>query len=161
MKPLKTYTTTPQHVIDNVSDTAREFTIFRGPYYDHFRQRDVHEVTFELPGKLQLGAVEEPGRLIMLHIGAYGPDNQRKGYGTAAVEAAIKYAADNGLRFFANEFTTPETERLVAAVARKGHATHVIEGGSWVQHGVPSVEFWTSPQSFAPMHDSPLSAHDD
>lgn len=166
MHPYKTYmeaphvpqNVTPRHVIDNISDTAREFTIFKQPYFDEFRQRDVTEVTFELPGRFQLGALEEPGRLTLLHIGAHGYENQGKGYGTAAHEAAIKYAADNELRFFANAHLTPETDRLVAAVGRKGYVMHIIDGGSWMANGAPSVEFWTTPQSFTPLHDAPLDA---
>ena len=115
------------------------------------------EVRFELPGKFLMGArQEEPGYLILLHIGALHHDHQRKGYGVACLERAIKYASDNKLRFFANEFLTPETSRLVATMRRKGYAVVISPHNgmsSWAADREASVEFWTTAKSFTDFED--------
>ncbi|MEY9604619.1 GNAT superfamily N-acetyltransferase [Bradyrhizobium japonicum] len=84
---------TPRSVIDNISDTARQFVITKRPHHDHHHRRNVTEVRFDLPGKFLMGArEEEPGYLILLHIGASHHEHQRKGYGVACLERAIMYA---------------------------------------------------------------------
>lgn len=152
---------TPRSVIDNISDTARQFVITKRPYHDHYHRRDVTEVRFELPGRFLMGArEEEPGYLILLHIGASHYEHQRKGYGVACLERAIKYAADNKLRFFANEFLTPETKRLVAALKRREYSVVIGPNNgmsSWSTDREPSVEFWTTASSFTDFDESPAS----
>jgi hypothetical protein len=144
---------TPRRVIDDLSDLARSVTISERPYYDHFNQRDSTEVIFALPGGFTLGARRDDGHLVLLHIGSTDYQQQQKGNGVAILQRAIKYAADNDLRFFANECLPSNVEPLVRAMQRRGYVVHIVDGAGWVHDGVPSVEFGTAALSFTEFDD--------
>lgn len=76
-------------------------------------------------------------------------NSSKKGNGLATLQRAVRYAADNDLRFFANECLPGNVEPLVRAMQRRGYLVHIDDGAGWVHDGVPSVEFGTTAQSFA------------
>lgn len=142
---------TPREVIDDLSETAQSVVIAERPYYDHACDCPATEVTFALPGGFAMGAKVLDGALIMLHIGSIQHDQQGKGYGTAVLQRAVKYAADRDLRFFSNEYLPPNVHRLVKAMTRKGYVARVDPWSNWAVEREPSVEFGTTAASFSEM----------
>jgi GNAT superfamily N-acetyltransferase len=148
-RPVIPSNVTPREVIDDLSETARSVAIAERPYHDHANAAPAMEVTFELPGGFNMGTKILDGALILLHIGSMQHDQQGKGYGTAVLQRAVKYAADRDLRFFANEYLPPDVHRLVNAMTRKGYVARIDPWSNWAVDREPSVEFGTTAASFS------------
>ncbi len=142
---------TPHRVIDNLSDLAQSVTISEEAHHDHLRRRDVTGVYFALPGGFSLSATREDdkGHLTLLHIIVPDNNHQQNGTGVATLQRAIKYAADNDLRLFANACTTGSTPPLSRLMRRLGYVVKINPAAGQVHDGVLSLEVGTTARSFA------------
>lgn len=147
-RPIMPSNATPREVIDTLSDTAQSVVITERPYYDHSEGCPATEVLFTHPSGFNMGAKVASGSLIVMHLGSLQRNLQRKGYGTAVMQRAVKYAADRDLRFFNEASMTSAALQLVAAMARRGYVVRIDRTARWDPDREPQVEFWTTPKSF-------------
>ena len=139
------------HPVHGISLAAREVRVTDEPYRDH-EGRDVRAVNFHVGDSLTMGTVRNKDKLVLLYIGANEGDgrtkyqNMRQGHGFAVMQRAIKYAADNGLRFFVNQFVPDQVQPLFHKLQREGYDVRVP--ANWRASG--SVEIGTMDASFGP-----------
>lgn len=139
------------HAVHDISPAAREVRITDEPYRDH-EGRDVRAVNFHVGESFSMGTVRNHDKLVLLYIGANEGDgrtkyqNMRQGYGFAVMQRAIKYAADNGLRFFVNQFVPDQVQPLFQKLAREGYDVRIP--AYW--RASASVEIGTTDASFGP-----------
>ncbi len=150
-KNYETHEPADLHAVHDISPAARAVRITDEPYKDH-KGRDVRAVNFHVGESMTMGMVRNHDKLILLYVGANDGDgrtkyqNTRRGYGYALVQRAIKYAADNNLRFFVNQFVPDQVQPLFQKLQRKGYDVRIP--AHW--RASASVEIGTTDASFGP-----------
>jgi len=139
------------HAVHDIGPAAREVRITDKPYKD-YEGRAVRAVDFHVGESFTMGTVRNRDKLVLLHIGANEGggrtkyQNMRQGHGFAVMQRAIKYAADNGLRFFVNQFVPDQVQPLFYKLAREGYDVRIP--AHW--RASASVEIGTTEASFGP-----------
>lgn len=137
--------------VQDISSAAREVRITDEPYED-YEGRAVRAVNFHVGKSFSMGTVRNHDKLVLLYLGANDGDgrtayqNTRQGLGYAVMQRAIKYAADNGLRFFVNQFVPDQVQPLLRKLERHGYDVRIP--AHWRASG--SVEIATTSASFRP-----------
>lgn len=139
---------TPRHIIDDLPEAAAAVSITTQPYRDYM-DRAALEVSIRDPHGHLLGGTINGDHLFIDHVRVPSDPQIVAEYGTAAVQRAAQYAADNKLRL-SFSCCTVGIRPALSRMRRAGYALRSNPHWSLIAAATtPAVEIGTTATSFS------------